>query len=397
MKMYDAIKEKTLQSDEISPIWKRFIMSDRKAIIYGAGRQARILIDFCHMYQKEILCLMTTQSRERWGLLPREDELPLFLVQEFPENYDKNDYDVVIALGEQYSQEVHQLLEKEGFKNVYQIKSWEKENSIIRNVYYRNYFLLNGARLIEDINGEEYIEYPYGKHILRMYFPKDKIFSANILGELGNIVMPSIFGDESVSCLGPYEKGENIQLHEGDTVFDLGASVGLFSCVAAAKGCSVYAFEPGGIPVYSYLEKNAYLNPEITVVPYAVGSMNGECSFYINDKLDRDSDMCQSSVHPELNPAYCEKKVQMITLDNFVKENNIAKVDFIKSHIEYAEDDMLLGAQETLRRDAPILSFYSQKALGNNRYKKIEELIKSANPNYKIYYYKRRIYAYVLK
>lgn len=323
--------------------------------------------------------------------------MPLYLLHDFPATRRKDDYDVIIALHSKWNEEVAALLEAEGFDRIYQIKDWEKENAVIRDIYYRNYFLYYGAVFEQDQDGETYLHYHSPEAELRMYYPKDPVFSANVLGELGNIVMPSLFNDESVSCLGPYEKGAEIKLQKGYTVFDLGANVGLFSCIAAAKGCKVYAFEPAGIPVYAYLQKNAKLNKNITAVPYAVGKASGRTDFYYNEHLDIDYDMCQSSIHPELNPSYSKTMVDMITLDEFVRKEKIKKVDFIKSHIEYTEDDMLEGAQEMISRDKPILSFYSQKALGNGRHKKIEELILRADPDYCILYDQRRVYAYVPK
>lgn len=56
-----------MRSARVDQSWLKFIQSDRPAIIYGAGKQARIVIDFCHMFGKEIFCLMATNSRNRWG------------------------------------------------------------------------------------------------------------------------------------------------------------------------------------------------------------------------------------------------------------------------------------------------------------------------------------------
>ena len=387
--------ESQIKKENIDSAWLEFVRSDKPAIIYGAGRQARIVIDFCHMFEKEIFCLMATDSKKRWGLLPREEEMPLFLAHEFPDGYDKEGYDVIIALHSKWNEEITASLRARGFKRIYAVLDWERENLAIRDAYYRHYFYYYGAEFQQDSDGETYLNYRSKEGRLSIYYPQDPVFRANTFGELGNIVMPSLFGDESASCLGPYEYGSEIQLKKGQVVFDLGANVGLFSCVAAAKGCRVYAFEPEEVPVYSYLKKNAGLNPNIKVVPYAVGKSSGMADFYFNNHLDTDYDTCQSSIHPELNPSFDKISVPMITLDDFVEREQIGHVDFIKSHIEYTEDDMLEGAQMLIQRDAPILSFYSQKALGNERYKKIEELILKANPKYHILYYKRRVYAYI--
>ena len=55
---------------------------------------------------------------------------------------------------------------------------------------------------------------------------------------------------------------------------------------------------------------------------------------------------------------------------------------------------MLMGAQSILREHFPKLSFYSQRALGTGTHIEVENLIKTGNPDYRIEYYKRRIYAY---
>jgi len=48
-------------------------------------------------------------------------------------------------------------------------------------------------------------------------------------------------------------------------------------------------------------------------------------------------------------------KVRVIPLDEFVKKENIKRVDFIKMDIEGAEFDTLKGAVKTLKRDKPDL------------------------------------------
>ena len=50
------------------------------------------------------------------------------------------------------------------------------------------------------------------------------------------------------------------------------------------------------------------------------------------------------------------KTVNVTTIDEFVKSNNIEKVDFIKADIEGAERDMLRGATEVLKKFAPKLA-----------------------------------------
>lgn len=387
-----------LQSDRIDDAFYEFVKSGRPAAIYGAGRQARIVIDLCNMFGKEYRCLLTSGPSGRWGLLPREEQLPMHHMKNLPENFKSGEIDVITAMGDCFVDEVEELLTERQFPNRYIVRNWNEKNDKLRKLFYDCYLEFHGARLIAGENGIPYIEYPGKNGIFRMCYPEERIFQANTLGELNNIILPSIFGDVSLAEQGPYELPPDVTVQKGDVVFDLGANIGLFSCAAAAKGCSkVYAFEPAVYTAEAMLSRNAALNSCVEVVPFAVGDRDGYVKFYYNDRLDIDADTCRSSIHRDMEPDYRETVVRQVALDSYVKEQGIDRVDYIKSHIEYAENFMLAGAKEILRRYAPKLAFYSQKALGNDRYKEIEKLILEANPAYRIEYRWRRMFACIPK
>ncbi len=73
-----------LNKADLPPKWKDFLLSPLPAVIYGAGRQATVTYTFCLMFEKPVLCLMTTGNRDRWRYLPSEEDLPLYLAGEFP-------------------------------------------------------------------------------------------------------------------------------------------------------------------------------------------------------------------------------------------------------------------------------------------------------------------------
>lgn len=85
--------------------------------------------------------------------------------------------------------------------------------------------------------------------------------------------------------------------------------------------------------------------------------------------------------------------VPTITIDEFVKSNQIEKVDFIKADIEGAERLMLEGAQETLLKHAPKLSLCTYHLPDDK--KVLAELILRANSKYTIQYHWEKLYAYV--
>jgi putative heme iron utilization protein len=51
------------------------------------------------------------------------------------------------------------------------------------------------------------------------------------------------------------------------------------------------------------------------------------------------------------------KKITVVqkTLDTFIKENNISKVNFIKMDIQGAEMDMIMGSDDTISRFKPVI------------------------------------------
>ena len=105
-----------------------------------------------------------------------------------------------------------------------------------------------------------------------------------------------------------------------------------------------------------------------------------------------DSNGSSTLIHERVNELD-QTTVPTITLDQFVHERNLARVDFIKADIEGAERLMLAGAQETLRRFAPKLAICTYHLPDDKEV--LETLIKQANPDYIITHRWKKLYAYV--
>jgi FkbM family methyltransferase len=366
-------------------------------VISGAGRQAMVVHDFGKLFGKPCFCLMTTDSRERWGLLPQEAQLPLYLSGEFPANKSKGALDAIIAVNPAHNTEISARLHSLGWTNITAVDDWEEVNGATREVYYSTYLRQRGAHFITDADGMRYVDCPTEYGAFKIYYDIDPIYKANLLGEFNNIALPSVFGDLSaIGVCGPYEYGE-VTLRPGDTVFALGANVGLFSCVAASKGCSVHAFEPTPMTVERYLSKNASLYDNFTVVPYAVMDKSGEIPFYINEDFASSYNLTRNSTMSHLEPSYSKIEVESITLDEYVRQNGIKCVNFIKSHAEYVENFIFDGAVNILSDFSPRLSFYCRNFddKGWEMCRMIESKILKANPKYKFLYQWRRTFAFV--
>lgn len=140
-------------------------------------------------------------------------------------------------------------------------------------------------------------------------------------------------------------------------VFDVGAYVGFFSLLAAHANADgrVYAFEPLA-DAYCRLLKNAALNElkNIECIASAVGEIDGVADFY-----HVAGDMpCSSSLSFDFMQTAGDVRsstVPVITLDRFVRENGLSRVDLVKIDTESTEPQVLRGMIETLRRDRPAI------------------------------------------
>jgi len=87
------------------------------------------------------------------------------------------------------------------------------------------------------------------------------------------------------------------------------------------------------------------------------------------------------------------EKIEVTTIDEFVAENELDRIDFIKADIEGFERNMLMGAKETLRRFSPKLAICTYHLLDDPEV--LSKIILEANPNYTIIQKRKKLYAMV--
>lgn len=136
-------------------------------------------------------------------------------------------------------------------------------------------------------------------------------------------------------------------LEEDKTFLDVGANIGYYSLLAAPYCRSVYAFEPDPRSITA-LQKNALKVDNIIIVQEAVYSEVGEMQFNIAGLPEfshlKKADETVGSVNVKVN-----------TLDNFALVNPQLKVTAIKTDVEGADFDVLLGARNLITRDQPLI------------------------------------------
>jgi FkbM family methyltransferase len=194
---------------------------------------------------------------------------------------------------------------------------------------------------------------------------------------------------------GPYgyrDGGFDVSVKAGDVVIDAGAYIGDFSAYAAAKGAVCYAFEPTEA-TFQTLKKTAELNGgKVIPVQKGLGSIEGEVELFIDN-----GNAGGNTINANRSGAGKRKKnintIKITTLDTFVREQGLTKVDFIKADIEGAERDMLAGARNTLRDFAPKLAICTYHLPDDPQV--LERLILDANPKYKVRQGPKKLYASV--
>lgn len=185
----------------------------------------------------------------------------------------------------------------------------------------------------------------------------------------------------------------SVTVEPGDIVIDAGSWIGDFAAYASVKGATTYAFEPSD-ENFAYLLKTAELNKNIIPVKKGLSDKAVTQNMFVNIAGNSGGD---SFMNKSEDTDYQEAStsVEITTVDDFVRENKLSRVDFIKSDIEGFERNMLAGAQETLKKFAPKLALCTYHLPDDPEV--MARLIKQANPAYNIVQKKMKLFASVPK
>jgi FkbM family methyltransferase len=177
-----------------------------------------------------------------------------------------------------------------------------------------------------------------------------------------------------------YEKNETklfrSLVHSGMIILDVGANIGYYTLQAAGRvGPSghVHAFEPV-YDTFTWLRSNILINKftNITANRCVVGNRKGEVSIFVADKSDtgRSSLSCMSDFSGKT------EVVDSITMDDYLEQRNIAKVDLIKIDVEGSELSVLKGMQQLLSSAyQPYLMIEMDEQLLRSQNASVEEVL----------------------
>lgn len=125
---------------------------------------------------------------------------------------------------------------------------------------------------------------------------------------------------------------------------DLGANVGIFTCLMASMGCSVHTFEPIA-ETFIRLKRNVKFNSLLGMVDMnclAIGKQQGLVRFQVQEN---------SPATNRIAPAGCGlggELIAVISLDEYCIEQNIEHIAFMKIDVEGMEPYVLQGAKALL-------------------------------------------------
>lgn len=138
----------------------------------------------------------------------------------------------------------------------------------------------------------------------------------------------------------------------GSVFFDVGSYFGYYALSAAARGAASFAFEP--VPAnFELLEKHVTLNPslEVTALPLAVSDFEGEVTFNLPPAGNRGT----GSMGVGVVGAGEQTAVNAVTIDSFVRERQLQRLDAMKIDVEGAELKVLAGGRQSIERFRPTM------------------------------------------
>ena len=170
---------------------------------------------------------------------------------------------------------------------------------------------------------------------------------------------------------------------KGDTVFDVGANIGAHTLPLAklvGPDGVVAAFEPTDY-AFNKLQQNLVLNPTLAqrvnaIQALLVGKAEEPKPAAIPSSWSLVAPSLRENIHPVHKGTYNSLSgATAIQLDQWVEENNIHRLDFVKIDVDGFEIDVLEGAKQTLERFRPRIMMEFAPYVFQERGRRFNELI----------------------
>jgi FkbM family methyltransferase len=173
-----------------------------------------------------------------------------------------------------------------------------------------------------------------------------------------------------------------ICVEEGDVVFDIGFNYGLFSMTSLKyQPSKIIAFEPNPKLVKTF---NGFFKTSIVELHQkAVSNTNGKTIFYEN------TDPGMSTIFKDININNVENSydVEIISFNDFILENNIKKIDYLKVDCEGAEYGIFESiTDEYLKNNISKIAIEFHHKMSDDKVKNLIDKLKNCGFTLKINY-----------
>ena len=249
--------------------------------------------------------------------------------------FDKNKIDKI----ESEDNFIKALIEGKNFNIFYDMLKEEYSKKLFEKIvryrymlaFYPNSFIDNKQKINLSIKYGSLNIFHWGLKRILFYFQKSKYPN-----EIENFLLFYIFG------LKQYNVKNIFEVKEDATIFDIGAWKG-DTAYFFSKKCSnkarIYAFEPDDY-AFQILEKIKEKYKLNNVITKNILLSNAEKEIDFISMIENTPTI----------------KKNAITIDKFVEENNIEKIDYVKMDVEGAERNILEGSIKTIKKFKPSLA-----------------------------------------
>jgi len=166
-----------------------------------------------------------------------------------------------------------------------------------------------------------------------------------------------------------YQK-PHTSISNGDVLLDLGAAEGLFALSVVDRCKKIILVEPNDYFTKSLEKTFRAYSDKVQILNVAVGSKDGEIAFDQNSLNGRITEAAGTTVRRKL------KRV-----DDLLDPGT--QITYLKADLEGFEQEMLIGAENTIKRDRPKIAITSYH--NENEADAIVGLVKKFVPDYHYY------------
>jgi FkbM family methyltransferase len=165
-----------------------------------------------------------------------------------------------------------------------------------------------------------------------------------------------------------FYQNKNTKIEDGEILLDIGTAEGLFPLTVVDKCSHIYMIEPSKIFISSLKKTFQNFDNKTTIINSAVGSIESEV--YFNE----------DSLGGQISNNKGNNKISLSKIDTLFKDK---KITYLKADIEGFEQEMLIGAAETIKLNKPKIAITCYHK--ENDSKEMIKLIKSYVPEYNFF------------